>query len=170
MHALSATISRRKIPGSPMASTTSTANSVIGSVNEAISGAGTAIQGSRRAAGHALACTTSSCRYPVRHPYAAGALRGELDARLAEVIDGGRFILGPEVEGFEREFAAYLGARHVVGVANRTDAITLALRAMGVGAGDEVVVPSFTFYASAERSRRQGRGRCSATSIRRRSA
>ena len=77
-------------------------------------------------------------------------LREELDARLAEVIDGGRFILGPEVEGFEREFAAYLGARHVVGVANGTDAITLALRAMGVGAGDEVVVPSFTFYASAE--------------------
>ena len=77
-------------------------------------------------------------------------LRGELDARLAEVIDGGRFILGPEVEGFEREFAAYLGARHAVGVANGTDAITLALRAMGVGAGDEVVVPSFTFYASAE--------------------
>ena len=77
-------------------------------------------------------------------------LRGELDARLAEVIDGGRFILGPEVEAFEREFAAYLGARHAVGVANGTDAITLALRAMGVGAGDEVVVPSFTFYASAE--------------------
>jgi dTDP-3-amino-3,4,6-trideoxy-alpha-D-glucose transaminase len=54
------------------------------------------------------------------------------------------------VEAFEREFAAYVGARHVVGVANGTDAITLVLRAMGVGPGDEVVVPSFTFYASAE--------------------
>ena len=77
-------------------------------------------------------------------------LRAEIDARLREVIDGGRFILGPEVEAFEREFAGYLGVRHAVGVANGTDAITLALRAMGVGAGDDVVVPSFTFYASAE--------------------
>jgi dTDP-4-amino-4,6-dideoxygalactose transaminase len=69
---------------------------------------------------------------------------------VAEVIDGSRFILGPEVEAFEAEFAAYLGAGHAIGVANGTDAITLALRAMGVGPGDEVVVPSFTFYASAE--------------------
>ena len=51
---------------------------------------------------------------------------------------------------FEREFAAYLGARHAIGVANGTDALTLALRALGVGPGDEVIVPSFTFYASAE--------------------
>jgi dTDP-3-amino-3,4,6-trideoxy-alpha-D-glucose transaminase len=77
-------------------------------------------------------------------------LRAEIDARIAAVIDGGRFILGPEVEAFEREFAAYVGARHAVGVANGTDAITLTLRAMGIGPGDEVVVPSFTFYASAE--------------------
>jgi dTDP-4-amino-4,6-dideoxygalactose transaminase len=77
-------------------------------------------------------------------------LRAEIDAKLAEVIDGSRFILGPEVGGFEAEFAAYVGARHAIGVANGTDAITLALRAMGVGPGDEVVVPSFTFYASAE--------------------
>ena len=77
-------------------------------------------------------------------------LRGEIDAKLAEVIDGSRFILGPEVAAFESEFAAYVGAPHAIGVANGTDAITLALRAMGVGPGDEVVVPSFTFYASAE--------------------
>jgi dTDP-3-amino-3,4,6-trideoxy-alpha-D-glucose transaminase len=77
-------------------------------------------------------------------------LRGEIDARIAEVIDGGRFILGPEVAAFEEEFAACTGARHAIGVANGTDAITLALRAMGVGPGDDVVVPSFTFYASAE--------------------
>src|SRR5690606_7786799 len=56
----------------------------------------------------------------------------------------------PEVEAFERELAAYLGARHAVGVANGTEAITIALRALGVGPGDEVVVPSFTFWASAE--------------------
>ena len=77
-------------------------------------------------------------------------LRGEIDAKLAEVIDASRFILGPEVAAFESEFAAYVGARHAIGVANGTDAITLALRAMGVGPGDEVIVPSFTFYASAE--------------------
>jgi dTDP-4-amino-4,6-dideoxygalactose transaminase len=77
-------------------------------------------------------------------------LRGEIDAKVAEVIDGSRFILGPEVAAFEEEFARYVGAPHAIGVANGTDAITLALRAMGVGPGDEVVVPSFTFYASAE--------------------
>jgi dTDP-3-amino-3,4,6-trideoxy-alpha-D-glucose transaminase len=77
-------------------------------------------------------------------------LRAAIDAKLAEVIDGSRFILGPEVEAFEHELAAYLGVGHAVGVANGTDALTLALRALGVGQGDEVVVPSFTFYASAE--------------------
>src|SRR2546423_5156056 len=70
--------------------------------------------------------------------------------RLAEVAASGRWILGPEVEGFEREFADYCGAKHCVGVANGTDAITIALRCLGVEAGDEVVVPSFTFYASVE--------------------
>jgi dTDP-3-amino-3,4,6-trideoxy-alpha-D-glucose transaminase len=74
--------------------------------------------------------------------------------RLSEAIDrvarSGRYILGPEVEAFEREFAAYVGARHCIGVANGTDALTIALRALGVGPGDEVVMPSFTFYATAE--------------------
>jgi dTDP-3-amino-3,4,6-trideoxy-alpha-D-glucose transaminase len=74
----------------------------------------------------------------------------ELKERLGSVIEGGRYILGPEVEAFEREFANYVGVDHCVGVANGTDALTLALRAMGVGAGDEVVMPSFTFYATAE--------------------
>ncbi|HEX2087053.1 MAG TPA: DegT/DnrJ/EryC1/StrS family aminotransferase [Solirubrobacteraceae bacterium] len=77
-------------------------------------------------------------------------LRAEILAAVERVVDGGRFVLGPEVEAFERDFAAYLGAPHVAGVANGTEAITIALRALGVGAGDEVVVPSFTFYASAE--------------------
>jgi dTDP-4-amino-4,6-dideoxygalactose transaminase len=54
------------------------------------------------------------------------------------------------VEAFEREFAAYVGTKHAIGVANGTDALLLALRALGVGPGDEVVVPSFTFFASAE--------------------
>ena len=70
--------------------------------------------------------------------------------RLAEVARSGRYILGPEVEGFEREFAAYLGVEHCIGVANGTDALTIALRALGVRPADEVVLPSFTFYATAE--------------------
>jgi dTDP-3-amino-3,4,6-trideoxy-alpha-D-glucose transaminase len=77
-------------------------------------------------------------------------LREELRAAIDRVLDSRRFILGPEVSGFEEEFAAYCGTRHAVGVANGTEAITIALRAMGVCPGDEVVVPSFTFYASAE--------------------
>src|SRR4051812_1879542 len=70
--------------------------------------------------------------------------------RMADVARSGRYILGPEVEAFEREFADFCGARHCVGVGNGTDAITIALRALGVASGDDVVVPSFTFYASAE--------------------
>jgi dTDP-3-amino-3,4,6-trideoxy-alpha-D-glucose transaminase len=77
-------------------------------------------------------------------------LHGELLVALERVVDSERYILGPEVQTFEREFATYCGSRHAVGVANGTDAITIALRALGVGPGDEVVVPSFSFYASAE--------------------
>jgi dTDP-4-amino-4,6-dideoxygalactose transaminase len=77
-------------------------------------------------------------------------LRENILTRMREVVGRGVYILGPEVEAFEGEFADYLGARHVIGVANGTDAITIALRALGIGAGDEVIVPSFTFYATAE--------------------
>jgi dTDP-4-amino-4,6-dideoxygalactose transaminase len=77
-------------------------------------------------------------------------VREEVNRAIAAVVESGRFILGPEVEAFERELAGYLGVRHVVGVANGTDAITIALRSLGVGPGDDVIVPSFTFYASAE--------------------
>jgi len=77
-------------------------------------------------------------------------LREQLLARLTEVVDDARFILGPNVAAFEQELARFVGAQHAIGVANGTDALTIALRAMGVGPGDEVVVPSFTFYASAE--------------------
>ncbi|HYF27235.1 MAG TPA: aminotransferase class I/II-fold pyridoxal phosphate-dependent enzyme, partial [Baekduia sp.] len=77
-------------------------------------------------------------------------LRPELDAAIGRVLDRGVFVLGPEVEAFEQEFAAYLGCGHAVGVANGTEAISVALRALGVGPGDDVVVPSITFWASAE--------------------
>jgi dTDP-3-amino-3,4,6-trideoxy-alpha-D-glucose transaminase len=70
--------------------------------------------------------------------------------RMSEVAASGRFVLGPEVERFERDFADYLGVPHVVGVGNGTDALTIALRALGIGAGDEVICPSLTFYATAE--------------------
>jgi dTDP-4-amino-4,6-dideoxygalactose transaminase len=73
-----------------------------------------------------------------------------LKRRLAEVLDGGQFILGPNVRAFEQETAAYLGVPHAIGVANGTDAIVLVLRALDIGTGDEVVCPAFTFYATAE--------------------
>lgn len=77
-------------------------------------------------------------------------LRAAILERVGAVVERGSFVLGPEVQAFEREFAAYLGVRHAIGVGNGTDAITIALRALGVAPGAEVVVPSFTFYASAE--------------------
>ena len=73
-----------------------------------------------------------------------------LTQALARVVPTERFILGPEVAAFEEEFARWLGVRHCVGVANGTDALTIALRALGVGPDDEVAVPSFTFNASVE--------------------
>ena len=77
-------------------------------------------------------------------------LHDELRAAVTRVLDREHYILGPEVAAFEKEFADYCGVANAVGVANGTEAITIALRALGVGPGDEVVVPSFTFYASAE--------------------
>ena len=62
-------------------------------------------------------------------------LRGEIREAIDRVLDSERYILGPEVSAFEQEFAAYCGSGHAVGVANGTDAITIALRAMGVGPG-----------------------------------
>jgi len=72
------------------------------------------------------------------------ALRPEIDAAVARVLDSGWFILGPEGEAFERELAAYAGAQEAVGVANGTEAIQLALEAIGVGPGDEVITSPMT--------------------------
>ena len=74
----------------------------------------------------------------------------EIAERQRAVLESGKYILGPEVEAFEAEFAAYAGVDHCVGVANGTDAIAIALRALGVGPGDEVVVPSVSFFATVE--------------------
>ncbi len=75
-------------------------------------------------------------------------LRPEIDRALARVVTSGCYILGAEVEAFESEFAAYCGARHCVGVASGLDALTLLLRGLGIGAGDEVIVPSNTYIAT----------------------
>ena len=75
-------------------------------------------------------------------------LRTELDAAYRRVMDSGRYLLGSELEQFESEFASHCGTAHCVGVANGLDALHLILRAHRIGAGDEVIVPSFTFIAT----------------------
>jgi dTDP-4-amino-4,6-dideoxygalactose transaminase len=77
------------------------------------------------------------------------SIRDEIDAAMAHVIDAGAFILGPDVELFESEWAEFCEARHAIGVASGTAAIHLLLEAVGVGPGDEVIVPANTFVASA---------------------
>ena len=73
-----------------------------------------------------------------------------IDAAVARVLNHCQFILGPEVGAFEAELAAFCGAKHVVSCASGTDALVLSLRAMGIGPGDAVLCPSFTFCATAE--------------------
>lgn len=77
------------------------------------------------------------------------SLGTEIDAAVREVLSSGRFVLGPNVAELEREIAAYLGVKHAIGVASGTDALLLALRAAGIGPGDDVLIPAFTFLATA---------------------
>ena len=77
-----------------------------------------------------------------------GPLREAILAKVAQVVDAGAFILGPEVEAFEQELAAALGARRAVGLSSGTDALLVALMALAVRPGDEVVTTPFTFYAT----------------------
>lgn len=77
------------------------------------------------------------------------SLRTEIDAAIARVLDSGGFILGPEVSSFESELAPVGGAAHAIGVSSGTDALLVALMALGVGAGDEVVTTPFSFFATA---------------------
>jgi dTDP-4-amino-4,6-dideoxygalactose transaminase len=77
-------------------------------------------------------------------------IQERLEKRLAKVLAEGRYILGPEVAEFEEKIAAYLGVRHAVACANGTDALLIPLMARGIGPGDAVFVPSFTFAATAE--------------------
>lgn len=75
-------------------------------------------------------------------------LKTEIDAAVSSQLNSGWYILGPEVEDFEAQFSRFVGASHCVGVGNGFDALVLALRALGIGPGDEVVVPSNTYIAT----------------------
>jgi len=94
---------------------------------------------------------TSANPIPMVDPAAEyRSLKEEIDAAVSRVLASGRYVLGPEGEALERELAAYTGVPHAVGVNSGTDALHLALVACGIGPGDEVIVPAFTFFATAE--------------------
>jgi dTDP-4-amino-4,6-dideoxygalactose transaminase len=84
------------------------------------------------------------------------ALIPELQQAFADVLEDGRFVFGPNVAAFEQEAADYLRVPETIGVANGTDALVLVMDAMGIGPGDEVICPAFTFFASAEAIARRG--------------
>ena len=77
------------------------------------------------------------------------ALESEFKSAFERVLRSGHYILGPEIQNFERSIAEYLGSRHAISVSSGTDAILLALMTLGIGPGDEVICPSFTFFATA---------------------
>jgi dTDP-4-amino-4,6-dideoxygalactose transaminase len=83
-------------------------------------------------------------------------LQERLEARFREILESGKFIRGPHFYAFQEEAAAFLGVKKTVGVANGTDALVIVLDAMGIGPGDEVICPAFTFYATAESIARRG--------------
>jgi UDP-2-acetamido-2-deoxy-ribo-hexuluronate aminotransferase len=78
------------------------------------------------------------------------ALKDKIDARIQRVLDHGQYIMGPEVRELEQQLEKYTGARHCIGVANGTDALLIAMMALGIGRGDEVITSPFTFIANGE--------------------
>jgi dTDP-4-amino-4,6-dideoxygalactose transaminase len=85
-----------------------------------------------------------------------GELKGELVEKFSEIVDSGNFILGPEVEQFEKNAADYLGCGHTLGVSSGTDALLLTLMAMDIGYGDDVLCPGYTFFGTAGCAARLG--------------
>lgn len=83
-------------------------------------------------------------------------IRGEILAALTRVADSQRYILGPEVDALERELAEWLEVRHAIGVSSGTDALIVTLMALGIGPGAEVIVPTFSFFATASSVQRVG--------------
>ena len=77
------------------------------------------------------------------------SIKPEIDAAIQDVLNKGAYILGAHEKAFEQEAAEYLGVKHAIGLASGTDALIIALRAAGVGAGDEVIVPAYSFFATA---------------------
>jgi dTDP-4-amino-4,6-dideoxygalactose transaminase len=78
------------------------------------------------------------------------AIKAQIDANIREVLESGNFVMGPVLQRFEREFAAYHGMQHVIGVGNGTDALWLTFMALGIGPGDECITTTNTFFATAE--------------------
>ncbi len=77
------------------------------------------------------------------------SIKPEIDAAIQDVLNSGKFILGPHEKAFEHEIADYLGVKHSIGLASGTDALIIALRAADIGPGDEVIVPAYSFFATA---------------------
>ena len=110
-------------------------------------------RGARRSLSRPAAapCYRRAMSVPLMDPSAQwAAVADRVKARIGEVVDSGRFILGPLVREAESDLAARVGAAHGVGVANGTDALVIALQALGLEPGDEVICPAYTFYATAE--------------------
>ena len=78
------------------------------------------------------------------------SLKPEMDAAIQDVLERGAFVLGPDLKNFEQNFAAYIGVKHAVGVASGTDALSLALRALDIGPGDEVITVANTYVATCD--------------------
>src|SRR5258706_8613684 len=77
------------------------------------------------------------------------SIKKEIDEAVLSTLESGHFILGPAVSKFEESIASYLSVKHAIGLASGTDALVLALRALNIGAGDEVIIPAYTFFATA---------------------